>query len=109
MVPPYSSPPREAKIPKRNYMGGTIWGVPFSLGISYIRPKIFLGAYGAKQKGNYMGGELYGGLREFFFIGASLGSIISNLMSRSVLPLIASIFVIGIVCLALVFSDRRAS
>ena len=45
----------------------------------------------------------------FFFIGASLGSIISNLMSRSVLPLIASIFVIGIVCLALVFSDRRAS
>ena len=43
----------------------------------------------------------------FFFIGASLGSIISNLMSRSVLPLIASIFVIGIVCLALVFSDRR--
>ena len=43
----------------------------------------------------------------FFFIGASLGSIISNLMSRSVLPLIASIFVIGIICLALVFSDRR--
>jgi len=43
----------------------------------------------------------------FFFIGASLGSIISNLMSKTVLPLITSIFMIGIVCLVLVFSDRR--
>src|SRR4030095_3917146 len=41
----------------------------------------------------------------FFFIGASLGSIISNMMSTSVLPLIISIFIIGIVCLVLVFKE----
>jgi DHA1 family bicyclomycin/chloramphenicol resistance-like MFS transporter len=43
----------------------------------------------------------------FFFIGALLGSIISDLMSKSVVPLVTSIFVIGIVCLVLVFGDRR--
>ena len=43
----------------------------------------------------------------FFFIGASLGSIISNLMSKSVLPLVISVFLIGIVCLVLVYTDRR--
>ena len=43
----------------------------------------------------------------FFFIGASLGSIISNLMTKSVLPLASSCFVIGIVCIILVMSDRR--
>ncbi|MBL0741142.1 MFS transporter [Chryseolinea sp. Jin1] len=43
----------------------------------------------------------------FFFIGASLGSIISSLMVKSVFPLVVGFFVIGVLCLVLVFSDRR--
>ena len=43
----------------------------------------------------------------FFFIGASLGSVISNMMSKSVLPLAISCFAIGLSCLILVLSDRR--
>lgn len=43
----------------------------------------------------------------FFSIGASLGSIISNLMVKSVLPLVLSYFLIGLITLVLVFSDRR--
>lgn len=44
----------------------------------------------------------------FFFIGASLGSVISNLMKQHVLPLIIAFFSIGILTLLLVFTDRRS-
>lgn len=43
----------------------------------------------------------------FFFIGASLGSLISYLMVGGVFPLVLSFFVIGIIAVLLVFSDRR--
>lgn len=43
----------------------------------------------------------------FFFIGGSLGSVISSLMKNDVFPLIAGFFIIGIVTLVLVLSDRR--
>lgn len=43
----------------------------------------------------------------FFFIGAALGSVISNLMVNSVFPLVISFFAIGLISLLLVFSDRR--
>jgi len=43
----------------------------------------------------------------FFFIGASLGSVISNLMKNSVLPLVMGFFLIGVITLSLVFGDRR--
>lgn len=52
-----------------------------------------------------MASALYG--TSFFFIGASLGSVISNLMIRGVLPIVFSFFVIGLITLLLVFSDRR--
>lgn len=43
----------------------------------------------------------------FFCIGASLGSVISQLMVTDVFPLVLSFFVIGVIALLLVFSDRR--
>ncbi|HEY8919479.1 MAG TPA: MFS transporter [Chitinophaga sp.] len=43
----------------------------------------------------------------FFCIGASLGSIISHLMVTDVFPLVLSFFIIGVITLLLVFSDRR--
>lgn len=43
----------------------------------------------------------------FFFIGASLGSFISYLMVKNVFPLVLSFFIIGLITLLLVFSDRR--
>lgn len=43
----------------------------------------------------------------FFCIGASLGSIISHLMVSDVFPLVLSFFIIGVITLLLVFSDRR--
>ncbi len=44
----------------------------------------------------------------FFFIGASLGSVISLLMVNGVFPLVLSFFVIGLIALLLVFGDRRS-
>lgn len=52
-----------------------------------------------------MASSIYGTI--FFFIGASLGSIISNLMKEGVFPLIISFFLIGVSTLLLVFTDRR--
>ncbi|MBO9572944.1 MAG: MFS transporter, partial [Chitinophagaceae bacterium] len=52
-----------------------------------------------------MASSIYGTV--FFFIGAFLGSVISNLMVNTVLPLILSFFIIGLVALTLVFTDRR--
>ena len=43
----------------------------------------------------------------FFCIGTSLGSVISQLMVTDVFPLVLSFFVIGVIALLLVFSDRR--
>jgi DHA1 family bicyclomycin/chloramphenicol resistance-like MFS transporter len=43
----------------------------------------------------------------FFFIGASLGSVISHFMVNGVLPIVSGFFVIGLITLLLVFSDPR--
>jgi len=43
----------------------------------------------------------------FFCIGASLGSVISHLMVSDIFPLVLSFFIIGVITLLLVFSDRR--
>jgi len=43
----------------------------------------------------------------FFFIGSSLGAVISGLMTSNVFPLVLSFFAIGIIALALVFADKR--
>ena len=43
----------------------------------------------------------------FFFIGSSLGSLVSLLMTESVFPLILSFFVIGIINLVLVFVGNK--
>ena len=52
-----------------------------------------------------MASAVYG--TSFFFIGSSLGSIISHLMVNRVFPLVLSFFFIGIITVLLVFSDRR--
>lgn len=44
----------------------------------------------------------------FFFIGATLGAIISYLMKDEVLPIIVSFLLIGILTLILAFTDRSA-
>ncbi|MDF2188098.1 MFS transporter [Paraflavitalea sp. CAU 1676] len=43
----------------------------------------------------------------FFFIGGSLGSIISVRLTHGVWPLVLSYFIIGFLTIGLVFSDRR--
>lgn len=43
----------------------------------------------------------------FFSVGASLGSIVSNLMIDGVYALVLSFFAIGVIAIALVFGDRR--
>jgi DHA1 family bicyclomycin/chloramphenicol resistance-like MFS transporter len=43
----------------------------------------------------------------FFFIGSSLGAVISSLLTKDVLPLVVCFFAIGVVALGLVFGDRR--
>lgn len=48
---------------------------------------------------------LYG--TSFFFVGATLGSFISYLMSNGVFPLVISYFVFGLVAIILVYNDRR--
>ena len=52
-----------------------------------------------------MASAVYGTI--FFAIGASLRSVISHLMVKSVFPLVLSYFIIGIITLLLVLSDRR--
>jgi DHA1 family bicyclomycin/chloramphenicol resistance-like MFS transporter len=53
-----------------------------------------------------MASSIYG--TSFFFIGASLGSVISELMHNGVLPLVVSFFVLGVITIFLAFSDRRS-
>jgi DHA1 family bicyclomycin/chloramphenicol resistance-like MFS transporter len=43
----------------------------------------------------------------FFFLGSSLGSVISGLMQKSVLPLVLTFFIVGILALILAIGDRR--
>ncbi|MET0634387.1 MAG: MFS transporter [Chitinophagaceae bacterium] len=43
----------------------------------------------------------------FFFIGATLGSIISHYLVNGVLPLVISFSVVGVVIVLLVYSDKR--
>lgn len=52
-----------------------------------------------------MASSIYG--TSFFFIGATLGSVISQLMRKSVFPLVLSFFVFGLITVLLVFSDSR--
>lgn len=52
-----------------------------------------------------MASAIYG--TSFFFIGATAGSFISNSMSRGVMPLAGSFFVIGLITLWLAFGDLR--
>lgn len=52
-----------------------------------------------------MASSIYG--TSFFFIGATLGSVISHFLVNSVFPLVLSYFVIGLITLLLVFSDLR--
>ena len=52
-----------------------------------------------------MASAVYG--TAFFFIGAFLGSVISQLMVKGVFALVLSFFIIGLVTLVLVFSDVR--
>jgi MFS transporter, DHA1 family, multidrug resistance protein len=53
-----------------------------------------------------MAASVYGTL--FFFVGSSLGALISHFMVHGVFPLVISFFAIGVVTLVLVFTDRRA-
>ncbi len=43
----------------------------------------------------------------FFFIGSSLGAVISHFMVYGVFPLVLSFFIIGLIAVLLVFGDRR--
>ena len=52
-----------------------------------------------------MAASVYGTL--FFFVGSSLGAVISYFMVHGVFPLVISFFAIGVVTLVLVFTDRR--
>jgi len=52
-----------------------------------------------------MASSIYGTC--FFFIGASLGAVISHLMVHGVFSLVCSFFAIGLISLLLVFSDLR--
>jgi DHA1 family bicyclomycin/chloramphenicol resistance-like MFS transporter len=52
-----------------------------------------------------MASAIYG--TSFFFIGATLGAVISHFMVHGVLPLVVSFFIIGLVASLLVFSDTR--
>lgn len=64
-------------------------------------------ALALEPMGNMAGvaASVYG--TSFFFIGASLGSLISHLMVDSVFPLVVSFFIIGIVTVLLVVGDLR--
>lgn len=52
-----------------------------------------------------MASSVYGTF--FFFVGASLGSVISNLMVKGVFPLVISFSAFGLIALLLVWGDRR--
>ena len=43
----------------------------------------------------------------FFFVGATIGSIVSELMVTSVIPIVASFFIMGVITLTLSVTDKR--
>ena len=65
-------------------------------------------ALAMEPMGNIAGlaSSIYG--TSFFFVGAGIGSVISNLMKENVFPIILSFFLIGIITLLLAFGDRRS-
>lgn len=65
------------------------------------------GALALEPMGNMAGmaSSIYG--TSFFFIGAWLGSFISQAMHHGVFPLVLSFFILGVMTLLLVFSDSR--
>ncbi len=81
-------------------------GVAVLLGINLaVEPNS--SALALEPMGNTAGtaSSIYGTF--FFFIGATLGSVISHLMRQGVLPLVLSFFVFGLVTVWLVYSDVR--
>jgi len=52
-----------------------------------------------------MASSIYGTC--FFFIGSTLGAVISHQMVNGVFPLVCSFFAVGLISLSLVFSDPR--
>jgi DHA1 family bicyclomycin/chloramphenicol resistance-like MFS transporter len=64
-------------------------------------------ALALEPMGNMAGiaASVYGTI--FFTVGASLGAIVSNMMSDGVYPLVISFFLIGVLAVLLVFADRR--
>jgi MFS transporter, DHA1 family, multidrug resistance protein len=52
-----------------------------------------------------MASSIYG--TSFFFIGATLGSVISQFLTHGVFPLVLSFFMLGLVTVYLVFTDLR--
>ena len=62
-------------------------------------------ALGLEPMGNVAGmaSSIYG--TTFFFVGAYVGSLITQLMSHHLIPLVLSFFVIGVIAVILLFSD----
>ena len=82
-------------------------GVAILIGINLaVEPNS--SALAIEPMGNMAGlaSSIYG--TSFFFVGAGIGSVISNLMKENVFPIILSFFLIGIITLLLVFGDRRS-
>jgi DHA1 family bicyclomycin/chloramphenicol resistance-like MFS transporter len=52
-----------------------------------------------------MASSVYGTI--FFFIGSTLGSVISSLMVHGIFPLVLSFFVLGLIATILILTDRR--
>jgi DHA1 family bicyclomycin/chloramphenicol resistance-like MFS transporter len=52
-----------------------------------------------------MAAAVYG--TSFFFIGSALGAIISTQMISGVFPLVIGFFLIGVITLLLVLTDKR--
>jgi DHA1 family bicyclomycin/chloramphenicol resistance-like MFS transporter len=93
------------------------WGDPPDIRLFFIAVALLMAiniavepnssALALEPMGNMAGmaAAVYGTV--FFFIGASLGSVISHLMAKSVFPIILSFFVIGVITVLLAFSDPR--
>lgn len=95
-----------------------IFGDPPNMLLFFIACALLLGinlavepnssALALEPMGNMAGmaSSIYG--TSFFFIGATLGSFISQLLRHGVLPLVLSFFVLGLITVLLAFSDRRS-
>ncbi|WP_240348371.1 multidrug effflux MFS transporter [Longitalea arenae] len=96
-----------------------LFGDPPNIVVFFIACALLLGinlavepnssALALEQMGNMAGmaSSIYG--TSFFFIGASLGSFISQLLHHGVLPLVISFFLLGLITVFLALSDRRHS